>query len=205
MDRSLPRLLCPWDFTGKNTGVGCHFLFPGIFPTQGSNSHLLHWQAGSLPLSHLGSPHMSKGAARCGHHQAPSQSVSTGQLSPQATQTCRGSAPGGLQPYHPGCLPLSAPTQASAALSGPRGSLHCHRFRTWAPKSGTWAHEQQNLEGGTPVTPNSGSSQSRDLSPQFSSPATMHLNHHNHLVVESPDSTLSFSTLLRLIKAVEPA
>ena len=25
--------------------MGCHFLFQGIFPTQGSNPHLLHWQA----------------------------------------------------------------------------------------------------------------------------------------------------------------
>ena len=52
------RLLCPWDSPGKNTGG---LLFPsargGIFPTQGSNLcllHLLHWQADSLPLSHLG-------------------------------------------------------------------------------------------------------------------------------------------------------
>ena len=37
------RFLCPWDFPGKNTGVGCHFLFQGIFPIQGSNPHLLHW------------------------------------------------------------------------------------------------------------------------------------------------------------------
>ena len=29
------RLLCPWNSPGKNTGVGCHFLFQGIFPTQG--------------------------------------------------------------------------------------------------------------------------------------------------------------------------
>ena len=29
------RLLCPWDSSGKSTGVGCHFLFQGIFPTQG--------------------------------------------------------------------------------------------------------------------------------------------------------------------------
>ena len=53
------RLLCPWDFPGKNTGVGCHFLLQGIFPTQGLNPHLLcllHWQADSLPLSHPGSP-----------------------------------------------------------------------------------------------------------------------------------------------------
>ena len=30
------RLLCSWNFTGKNTGVGCHFLHQGICPTQGS-------------------------------------------------------------------------------------------------------------------------------------------------------------------------
>ena len=49
------RILCPWDFPGKNTGVGCHFLLQGIFLTQRSNSCLLHWQADSLPLSHQGS------------------------------------------------------------------------------------------------------------------------------------------------------
>ena len=38
------RLLCPWDFPGKNTGVSCHFLLQGIFPTQGLNLHLIHWQ-----------------------------------------------------------------------------------------------------------------------------------------------------------------
>ena len=32
------RLLSPWDFSGRNTGVGCHALLQGIFPTQGSNS-----------------------------------------------------------------------------------------------------------------------------------------------------------------------
>ena len=50
------RLLCPWDFLGKNTAVGCHFLHQGIFLTQGSNLCLLHWQADSLPLSHPESP-----------------------------------------------------------------------------------------------------------------------------------------------------
>ena len=29
------RLLCPWDFPSKNTGVGCHFLLQGIFLTEG--------------------------------------------------------------------------------------------------------------------------------------------------------------------------
>ena len=36
------RLLCPWDSPGKNTGVGCHFLLQGIFPTQGLSPGLLH-------------------------------------------------------------------------------------------------------------------------------------------------------------------
>ena len=50
------RLLCPWNYPGKNTGVGCHFLLNGIFLIQGSNPCLLHWQVGSLPLHHLESP-----------------------------------------------------------------------------------------------------------------------------------------------------
>ena len=53
------RLFCLWNFPGKNTGVGSHFLLQGIFLTQGLDLcvlHLLHWQADSLPLSHLGCP-----------------------------------------------------------------------------------------------------------------------------------------------------
>ena len=49
-----PRLLCPWDSPGKNPGVGCHALLQGIFPTQGSNLHLLrllHWLADSVPVA----------------------------------------------------------------------------------------------------------------------------------------------------------
>jgi len=34
------RLLCSWD-PGKNTGVGCHALLQGLFPTQGSNVSLM--------------------------------------------------------------------------------------------------------------------------------------------------------------------
>ena len=36
-------VICPWDFPGKNSGVGCHFLLQGIFPTQVSNLGLLHY------------------------------------------------------------------------------------------------------------------------------------------------------------------
>ena len=35
-------LLCPWGFSGKNTGVGCHFHLQGIFLTQRSILCLLH-------------------------------------------------------------------------------------------------------------------------------------------------------------------
>ena len=50
------RLLCPWDFPGKSTGVGCHFLLQGIFLTQGSNPGLLHCRQMLYPLSHQGNP-----------------------------------------------------------------------------------------------------------------------------------------------------
>ena len=48
--------LCPWDFPGKNTGVGCHFLLQGIFPPKDQTLVLclLHWQVDSLLLHHLG-------------------------------------------------------------------------------------------------------------------------------------------------------
>ena len=36
------RLLCPWAFPSRNTGVDFHFLLQRIFPTQGSNLRLLH-------------------------------------------------------------------------------------------------------------------------------------------------------------------
>ena len=36
-----PPGLCPWNSPSRNTGVGCHALLQGIFPTQGSHLHLL--------------------------------------------------------------------------------------------------------------------------------------------------------------------
>ena len=50
------RLLYPWNSPGKNTGVGCYYIFQVIFLTQGLNPSLLHWQSDSLPLSHRESP-----------------------------------------------------------------------------------------------------------------------------------------------------
>ena len=61
-DSSQPRglwptkLLCPWDSPGREIGAVWRSLLQEIFPTQGSNLHLLHllhWHTDSLPLSHL--------------------------------------------------------------------------------------------------------------------------------------------------------
>ena len=49
------KLLHPWGFPGKSTGVGCHFLLQGIFPTQGSNRGLPHCRP-LYRLSCQGSP-----------------------------------------------------------------------------------------------------------------------------------------------------
>ena len=55
------QLLCLWDFLGKNTGVGCHSLLQGIFPTQGSNLGLLYCRQIVYYLSPQGSPIIEKG------------------------------------------------------------------------------------------------------------------------------------------------
>ena len=54
MDR---RLLCPWDLTGKNTGVCCHYSTPGDLPHPGIESMSFASPAlvDSLLLSHQGS------------------------------------------------------------------------------------------------------------------------------------------------------
>ena len=48
-------LLYPWDSPGKNTGVGCHALLQGIFPTQGSNLGLPYCRQILYHLSYEGS------------------------------------------------------------------------------------------------------------------------------------------------------
>ena len=70
--------LCPWDFQGKNSRVGCHFFLQGNFLTQGWNPYLLrllHWQVGSLPLSHRRSPLLWRGSSK----------ISLGSLGPQTS------------------------------------------------------------------------------------------------------------------------
>ena len=78
------------EFSSKNTGVGCHVLLQGAFPTQGSNLHLLcllNSQAGSLPLaqpvkllSFYGSQELGKREKELGP-QTPNSSISQEQNS----------------------------------------------------------------------------------------------------------------------------
>ena len=48
-------LTSPWNFPGKSTVVGCHFLLQGIFPTQGLNPGFLHCRQTLYHLSYQGS------------------------------------------------------------------------------------------------------------------------------------------------------
>ena len=48
------------EFSGKSTGVGCHFLLQGIFPTQGLNLGLPHCRQTLYHLSHQGTPSVTQ-------------------------------------------------------------------------------------------------------------------------------------------------
>jgi len=56
MNSSLGSSFVSGDSLGKNTGVGCHALLQGIFPTQGSNPGLPHCRQVLHCLNHQGSP-----------------------------------------------------------------------------------------------------------------------------------------------------
>ena len=59
------RLHCPWNFSGKNTAVSCHFLLWEFFLIQGSNLSLLHFRQILYHLSHQGSPDRTWGSWNC--------------------------------------------------------------------------------------------------------------------------------------------
>ena len=60
------RLLCLWDFPGKDTGVGCHFLLQEIFPTHGLSPGLLHCRQILYQLSYEGISLPNKGVGHSG-------------------------------------------------------------------------------------------------------------------------------------------
>ena len=60
------RLLCPWDFPGKNTGVGSCPRLQGIFPSQGSNLGFPHCRQILYCLSHQRSPEVYRYSCKLG-------------------------------------------------------------------------------------------------------------------------------------------
>ena len=125
MDSHSSRFLCPWDFPGKYTQMGFHFLLQGIFPTQGSKSALLHRQAVSLPLSHQESPPLvvqfSSIAQSCPtlcnpmNHSTPGLPVHHQLL--EFTQTHPHRVGDAIQPSHP----LSSPSPPALNLCQHQG------------------------------------------------------------------------------------
>ena len=63
MDYSPPGSTVHGNSPGKSTGVGCHALPQGIFPTQGSNSGLLHRRWILYCLSHQENPRIPEWVA----------------------------------------------------------------------------------------------------------------------------------------------
>ena len=72
---------------GKNTGVGCHALLQGIFPTQGWNPGLPHCRQILYRLSHQGSPNWCIGSVQFSH------SVVSNSLWPHGRQHARPPCP----------------------------------------------------------------------------------------------------------------
>ena len=113
------RLLCPWDFPGKNTRVGCHFLLQGIVPTQGSNLRPLHcrwilyrwalgeaFTAGGLGLiPGWGITQLLGHTVVCRGHFSP-RDIVPGALCPGlqcGVVVLPSGHPGAVFPAHPGC------------------------------------------------------------------------------------------------------
>ena len=97
-----------WDFPGKNTGVGCHFPLQRNFPSQWLNLHLLHllhWQAGSLPLFRVWrAPYLSLCLTFRGSSKEKKRNLSVWQG--KETKCSGSSGP----PFRVSFLPLTHPT-----------------------------------------------------------------------------------------------
>ena len=131
----LARLLCPRDSSGKNTGMGCHFLLQGIFLTQRSNQHLLAlllWLADSLPLAPPEKPQQ--------YYNHFSRSVMSNSLRPHEPQHARPPCPSPTPGVHPNSCPLCQwchPTISSSVVpfsSCPQSSQHQGVFK-WVSSS----------------------------------------------------------------------
>ena len=91
MDCSPPGSSVHGDSPGKNTGVGCHALLQGIFPTQGLNPDLLHCWKIIYCLNHQGSPRGTQNSIQGAGREGK---VKTRRCQPHDLPTLQASEPG---------------------------------------------------------------------------------------------------------------
>ena len=84
MDCNPPGSSVHGDSPGKNTGVGCHALHQGIFPTQGSNPGFPHCRRILYHLSHQGSQRILEWVAYPSPGELPDPGIKLGSLALQA-------------------------------------------------------------------------------------------------------------------------
>ena len=84
MDCSPPGSSVHGDSPGKNTRVGCHALFHGIFPTEGSNPGLPHYRWIFYHLSHQESPRILEWVAYPFSRDLPDTGIELGSTALQA-------------------------------------------------------------------------------------------------------------------------
>ena len=117
---------------------------PGVslgFPTQGSNLCLLHWQAGSLPLSHEGSPWTLVSSVQF------SRSVVSDSLRPHEPQHTRPPCPSPTPGVYSNSCPLSWGCHPTISSSVIPFSFHLQSF----PASGSFQMSQLFASGGQSV------------------------------------------------------
>ena len=128
-------------FPSKNTGVGCHFLPEGTFPTQGSSPHLLH---GRWVLYHWATREARK---KLLSSVQLSHSVVSNSLRPNGPKHARPPCPSPTPRVHPDSCPLSQwchPTISSSVI--PFSS----RLQSF-PASGSFQMSQLFTSGGQSI------------------------------------------------------
>ena len=141
-------------FSRQDTGVGCHFLLQGIFPTQESNLHLLHCRQILYLLSYEGSPWYQGSFQRTGCGEAARRRGSRSRL-----PKCLGLfvAFSGLQhlsekwvnEHHFSRLPSCDEKRSEVPLLYTHTHTHTHTHtsvRTSSCSQGYWFFERGNLD-----------------------------------------------------------
>ena len=144
------RLLHPWNCPGKSTGVGCHFLLQGIFPTQGSNTgrHFTIWTTREDKIESENFSVVSKSLQPHGLHSpwnSLGQNTGVGSLS-----LLQGNFPiQGLNPGLPHCwciLYQLSHSRSPAGKSGGHGEGSCWHSQGLPGLHRNWIQEHYKKE-----------------------------------------------------------